>query len=100
MIELKLPAEDAAALLDLSQHPGVRPLLIVAGALARDLEEAVIRYDLSSGDEKKLVVLKSQAEGARKLLHAITSHLERIRMGSSPPKAARSRPKQEAKNPR
>lgn len=81
-----LTIEESEALLDLTQHPGRSPLLAVMELLVQNQERAVLAYDLGSGNVQSLLNLKSQAEGARKLLFAVTSHLEQIRQGASPTK--------------
>lgn len=97
---MTLSTEESALIADIAQHPGRATLFAVMEELVRHQERAVLTYDLGSGKVETLVTLKSQAEGARKLLSSLASQLEQFRLGSLPPRRERSRAKQESDNPR
>lgn len=75
----QLSQEERDLLASISQHPGVEVLLKMAGFLVSEAEHRVISFNLMSGDVAGLVALKSQAEGAAKLLANLTITLGQIK---------------------
>lgn len=64
--------------MDLAQHPGWSALARLQEACAASLEADVLKCDLSAISDRDLVVRKARAEGARRILASIKSHMEQI----------------------
>lgn len=69
-------SEDLAELLS---HPGLAPLLVEVEALVQDIEQRVLKVQLSSANVSELVHEKARAEGARKLLEGVRARIQSLK---------------------
>lgn len=76
----KLARDDIERLLALCEDGGLRVLdELLQSLIASDFEGAVLNYDLVNGEDRKLVALKHQLEGARRLQRSMIGRLKSLK---------------------
>jgi len=73
-----LTQEEKVDLSDLIHHGGFKPLKKLLKSFVVDRENSLIRYDLFNGVDK-LVELKSELEGAKKVFAAFTLYTQNLK---------------------
>lgn len=76
---MKLTLEEKDALQDLAQHSGVKVLAKLLSALTDELADSVLKYDLGSGSDRTLAILKAEADGAKKLVRRLETHINTLK---------------------
>lgn len=76
---MKLTLDEKDMLHDLIGHDGFKAFFKEAERLVELSEQRVLKYSLEGGSERELAFIKARAEGARKLLVELRSHMEALR---------------------
>lgn len=79
---MKLNSEKRTALAELMDSVFYPVLLELVDAIVRSDEIRLLTYDVKSGDEKGLLQLKCEVDGARKLANAIQREMKSIRLAA------------------
>lgn len=73
-----LSEEQIEDLIEFKGTPGYKALFALIEAIVQNEERRVLSYNLETGDKEQLAILKSLAEGGRKVLTNLRKELTRL----------------------
>lgn len=74
-----LTTEEIEQLITVIEMGGITPIQKIVDALTEGLKGDVLRYDLESGDDRRLLALKYRAEGAEKISREFQNFITKIK---------------------
>jgi hypothetical protein len=76
---IRLSLEEKETLIDIASRPSFSVVLRELEAVVQVVQQDVIKFDLSTGDERELIRRKCRAEGAAQLLVKFKQRLDNLK---------------------